>query len=295
MRTKLKNVLSGKVVDKTFNAGIKVETANVDKRDMQYLYKDGADFVFMDGDTYDQIHVPGRDGRRRRQLPAREPGGRSSPCTTATPLYVELPASVELVITYTEPGLQGDRSTGGTKPATLETGAEIQVPLFLEHRRQGQGRHPRRPLPRPRQRLTAWPPAPRPASAPSTSSSRPSSAGVDAARRCSRERRRRAGDRGAADRVHRRARRGRRRAPRPASTSCIADLRQGWTLDRMPAVDRAILRLGAYELLCADDVPDAGRDRRGRRAGQGRSPPTTRPRFVNGLLARLAEVKPTLA
>ena len=75
VRTTLKNVLSGKVVDKTFNAGTKVETANVDKRSMTYLYKDGADFVFMDGDTYDQIHVGARDRRRRGRLPAREHRG----------------------------------------------------------------------------------------------------------------------------------------------------------------------------------------------------------------------------
>ena len=76
VRTTLKNVLSGKVVDKTFNAGMKVETANVDKRSMTYLYKDGTDFVFMDGDTYDQIHVPAADRRRRRGLPAGEHRGR---------------------------------------------------------------------------------------------------------------------------------------------------------------------------------------------------------------------------
>jgi elongation factor P len=130
VRTKLKAVLSGKVVDKTFNAGVKVEVANVDKRDMQYLYKEGTDFVFMDLDTYDQIHVSGDTlGTVANYMLE------SQIATVATndgvPLYVELPASVELVIEYTEPGLQGDRSTGGTKPARLETGAEIQVPLFL--------------------------------------------------------------------------------------------------------------------------------------------------------------------
>jgi elongation factor P len=131
VRTKLKNVLSGKVVDRTFNAGVKVETANVDKRDMTYLYKDGSDFVFMDSQSYDQLHVAEAtvgDGAKYLL--------ENQEVTVAThegnPLYVELPASVELVITYTEPGLQGDRSTGGTKPATLETGAEIQVPLFIE-------------------------------------------------------------------------------------------------------------------------------------------------------------------
>jgi elongation factor P len=131
VRTKLKNVLSGKVVDKTFNAGTKVETATVDKREMQYLYKDGEEWVFMDTQTYDQIHVPDAVvGDSSNYLLENQTA------TVAThegvAIYVELPASVELMVTYTEPGLQGDRSTGGTKPATLETGAEIQVPLFLE-------------------------------------------------------------------------------------------------------------------------------------------------------------------
>ena len=131
VRTKLKNVLSGKTVDKTFNAGVKVETANVDKRNMQYLYNDGTDFIFMDGDTYDQIAVsPEVVGdaakymlENQDALVARHDGN---------VLFVELPASVVLEITYTEPGLQGDRSSAGTKPATVETGYEIQVPLFLE-------------------------------------------------------------------------------------------------------------------------------------------------------------------
>jgi len=130
VRTTLKNVLSGKVVDKTFNAGIKVDTATVDKRDMTFLYKDGSDFVFMDGDTYDQISVPAATVgsaadymlENQTALVAQNEG---------VVLYVELPASVELIVSHTDPGLQGDRSTGGTKPATLETGAEIAVPLFL--------------------------------------------------------------------------------------------------------------------------------------------------------------------
>ena len=131
VRTKLKAVLSGKVVDKTFNAGTKVETANVDKRDMQYLYKDGEDFVFMDGSTYDQIHVPANTvGDAARFMLENQDAVVA--LHDGTPLYVELPTSVVLEITYTEPGLQGDRSTGGTKPATLETGTDIAVPLFLE-------------------------------------------------------------------------------------------------------------------------------------------------------------------
>ena len=131
VRTTLKNVMSGKQVDKTFNAGLKVDTATVDKRDMTFLYKDGADFVFMDKDTYDQVTVPGRGRRGCRGLPAREQrrhgrhprGHRAVRGEPGLGRAGRRPTPI--------PGLQGDRSTGGTKPATLETGAEIQVPLFL--------------------------------------------------------------------------------------------------------------------------------------------------------------------
>lgn len=131
VRTKLKNVLSGKVVDKTFNAGVKVDTANVDKREMQYLYNDGDSYVFMDTSTYDQIPVSDAVVGSAKDF-LLENQSAVVALHDGTPLYLELPASVELTITFTEPGLQGDRSTGGTKPATLETGAEIQVPLFVE-------------------------------------------------------------------------------------------------------------------------------------------------------------------
>ncbi|MQM26078.1 elongation factor P [Glycomyces albidus] len=132
VRTTLKQIPSGKIVDKTFNAGTKVETANVDRRTMTYLYKEGEDFVFMDSDTYDQIPVgPGIVGDASKYLLE------NSEATVAMHdgkvLYIELPAAVELVITYTEPGLQGDRSSGGTKPATVETGAQVLVPLFIDN------------------------------------------------------------------------------------------------------------------------------------------------------------------
>ena len=130
VRTTLKNVLSGKVVDKTFNAGTKVDTATVDRREMTYLYADGSDFVFMDSDTYDQITIPSDVvGDAARYLLDNQTA--LVAIHEGTPLYIELPTSVELVISHTDPGLQGDRATGGTKPATLETGAEIQVPLFV--------------------------------------------------------------------------------------------------------------------------------------------------------------------
>ena len=130
VRSKLKNVLSGKVVDKTFNADAKVEVANVDKRDMTYLYNDGSSYVFMDAQTYDQLPVsPDTVGDASHFLLENQTA--IVAVHEGTPLYVELPAAVELTVEYTEPGLQGDRSTGGTKPAKLETGYTIQVPLFL--------------------------------------------------------------------------------------------------------------------------------------------------------------------
>ncbi|WP_111720036.1 elongation factor P [Homoserinimonas sp. OAct 916] len=131
VRTKLKNVVSGKTVDRTYNAGTKIETANVDRREFQYLYRDGDDFIFMDTSDYDQLTLTAAVvGDAANFLLEQQMA--TVALHEGEPLYVELPASVVLVITYTEPGLQGDRSTGGTKPATVETGYEIQVPLFLE-------------------------------------------------------------------------------------------------------------------------------------------------------------------
>jgi elongation factor P len=131
VRTKLKQVMTGKVVDKTYNAGVKVEVAILEKRDMNFLYKEGDDFVFMDNQNFDQMTIS-----------AATVGDASNYMLENTeaivaihegnPLYIELPASVELTVTYTEPGLQGDRSSGGTKPATVETGIEVQVPLFIK-------------------------------------------------------------------------------------------------------------------------------------------------------------------
>ncbi len=130
VRTKLKNVMSGKVVDRTFNAGVKVDVANVDKREMQYLYREGDDFVFMDTQDYDQPRVPAATvGDAANYLLEEQTAVIAF--NEGMPLYVELPAAVELTVSQTDPGLQGDRSTGGTKPATLETGAQIQVPLFI--------------------------------------------------------------------------------------------------------------------------------------------------------------------
>ena len=131
VRTKLKNVRSNKVVDKTFNAGTKIDFATVDRRDYSFWYEDGVDFVFMDQASYEQVTVPGAIVGDAKNFML------SNQVVTIAmhdgeALYVDLPASVNLEVTYAEPGLQGDRSTGGTKPATLETGYEIQVPLFID-------------------------------------------------------------------------------------------------------------------------------------------------------------------
>lgn len=131
VRTKMRNVMTGKVVDKTYNAGTKIETATVDRRDYQYLYQDGEDYVFMNLEDYDQITVPGETVGDAAGFML-ENQELTIAMHDGSPLYLELPASVVLEITYTEPGLQGDRSSAGTKPATLETGKEIQVPLFVE-------------------------------------------------------------------------------------------------------------------------------------------------------------------
>ena len=131
VRSKLKQVLTGKVVDKTFNAGVKIEVAILEKREMNFLYKEGEDFVFMDNKTFDQMNISAATVGDSAQYMLENTEAIVA-IHENNPLYIELPASVVLTITYTEPGLQGDRSSGGTKPATVETGIQIQVPLFIK-------------------------------------------------------------------------------------------------------------------------------------------------------------------
>ena len=130
VRTTLRNVRSGGVLDKTFRSDERVEQAVVDKKDMQYLYRDGDDYVFMDTSSYDQIHVgPATLGNATRYI--------VDGSTMVLQFYkdeiigTDLPAAVELAVTETEPGIQGDRVSGARKPATLETGLVVQVPLFV--------------------------------------------------------------------------------------------------------------------------------------------------------------------
>jgi len=131
VRSKLKNVRSGAVIERTFRASESVERANVDKREMQYLYADGDGYVFMDTETYDQMTVS-RDALGDTANYVVE-GSAAILLMYGTEIVgTDLSASVELSIAETEPGIQGDRVSGATKPATLETGLVIQVPLFLE-------------------------------------------------------------------------------------------------------------------------------------------------------------------
>ena len=131
VRTKLKQVMTGKVVDKTFNAGVKVDVAILEKREMNFLYKEGDDFVFMDNENFDQMTISAATVGDASNFMLENTEAIVA-IHEGNPLYIELPASVELLVTYTEPGLQGDRSSGGTKPATVETGIEVQVPLFIK-------------------------------------------------------------------------------------------------------------------------------------------------------------------
>ena len=130
VRTKLKNVTSGKVVDRTFNAGVRVDVATIDRREMQYLYLDGDQYVFMDTQTYDQLPTP-RNGLGDAANYLKEGDSVVLQMYSGEIVGVDLPAAVELTVTETEPGLQGDRVSGARKPATLETGLVVQVPLFV--------------------------------------------------------------------------------------------------------------------------------------------------------------------
>jgi elongation factor P len=131
VRTKLKNVRTGAVLDKTFRADEKVQHAVIDKREMQYLYREGGDYVFMDNESYDQIHVAAATlGDATNYL--KEGDAAVLPMYQGEIVGVDLPAAVELAVVETEPGIQGDRVSGARKPAKLETGLVVQVPLFVE-------------------------------------------------------------------------------------------------------------------------------------------------------------------
>ena len=130
VRTKLRNARTGAVIERTYRSAETLEQAIIDKRDMQYLYRDGDDYVFMDQSTYDQVPVASKGlGDAANFL--KETGTAILMLNGDEIIGVELPASVELTIAETEPGIQGDRVSGARKPATLETGFVVQVPLFV--------------------------------------------------------------------------------------------------------------------------------------------------------------------
>jgi elongation factor P len=131
VRTKLRNVKNGAVVERTFNAGVKVGLAIVERKAMQYLYADGTDAVFMDLETYEQVHVPSEImGHAGSYLS--EGGEAQIAMHDGVPIAIDLPASLALTVTKTDPGAKGDTRTGALKPATLETGVVVNVPLFVE-------------------------------------------------------------------------------------------------------------------------------------------------------------------
>ena len=130
VRTKLRNARSGAVIERTYRSDERLEQAIIDKRDTQYLYRDGDDYIFMDQSTYDQVPVSSKNlGPASNFL--KETGKAMLMLHDDEIIGIELPASVELVVAETEPGIQGDRVSGARKPATLETGHVLQVPLFV--------------------------------------------------------------------------------------------------------------------------------------------------------------------
>lgn len=131
VRTKLKNLKTGRVVENTFTSGHKITTARVERRPHQFLYKDEMGYHFMDSSSFEQINIPAELISNHQLLKDGQEADILYHAETETALTCELPAFVELQVTYTEPGLKGDTATNASKPATLETGAEIQVPLFI--------------------------------------------------------------------------------------------------------------------------------------------------------------------
>jgi len=131
VRTKLKNLKTGKVIDNTFNSGVRVTTARIERRPHQFLYKDDIGYHFMDASTFEQVGLVEELIDGYQFIKEGQEVDVIYHAETETPLSVEIPAFVELKIVYTEPGIKGDTATNATKPATLETGAEIQVPLFI--------------------------------------------------------------------------------------------------------------------------------------------------------------------
>ena len=132
VRTKLKNVVTGRILDKTWNSGVKVEEVRIERRPYQYLYKDDMGYNFMNTETYDQVSILGESIEGVQFLKEGDICEAQVHAATETILTCEMPVNVVLEVTYTEPGMKGDTATNTLKPATVETGAEVRVPLFIE-------------------------------------------------------------------------------------------------------------------------------------------------------------------
>ena len=131
MRVKFKDVVDGRVLERRFNIGEKLEDVRVERRPYQYLYQEGSDYVFMNQETYEQVNISGEQINGVAYMKEGMTLEVVTDASTETILFADMPVKVVLAITYTEPGLKGDTATNATKPATLETGAEIRVPLFI--------------------------------------------------------------------------------------------------------------------------------------------------------------------
>ncbi|MDR1808882.1 MAG: elongation factor P [Prevotella sp.] len=131
VRTKLRSVTTGRIIDRTFNAGIKLDEVRIERRPYQYLYKEDSDYIFMSNETFEQISIPGEQIEGVAFLKEGDTIEVQVHADSETVLTAELPQTVILEVTYTEPGLKGDTATNTTKPAKVETGAEVRVPLFI--------------------------------------------------------------------------------------------------------------------------------------------------------------------
>jgi len=131
VRTKLKNVTTGRVIDKTFNAGVKVDEVRIERRPYQFLYRDDMGYNFMNNETFEQVSIAKENITGVDFLKEGDTADVVVHAESETILYAELPAHVILTVTYTEPGIKGDTATNATKPATVETGATVRVPLFI--------------------------------------------------------------------------------------------------------------------------------------------------------------------
>lgn len=132
VRTKMRHIESGKVLDNTFSAGHKIDVVRIERRNYQYLYQEGANYIFMNSETYEQVEIPAAMIEKPQFLQEGMICEITFHAEEEMPLVVDLPNTIEAEVTYTEPGIKGDTATNTLKPATIDTGAEIRVPLFIE-------------------------------------------------------------------------------------------------------------------------------------------------------------------